>query len=133
MTNYHFTRGDESAIEVVIDGGGSEIATGVKPYITVPFDCYVEEASLEVDQSGSIVIDIWKCSYSDFDAGSTHPVDGDSITASAPPTIAAATKTKDTTLTGWTRQLTKGDILAPNVDSVTTCEFATLVLKVRKL
>jgi hypothetical protein len=132
MRGLHYTRGDESALERHISGGGSAITTGMKGFIDVPFDCWIEEAALEGQTSGSLVLDLWKCTYAQFDGGSTHPVDGDSITASAPLTISSGTKVRDTSLTGWTRTLTKGDIIAPNVDSNDNLTLVTLVLKVRK-
>lgn len=122
----------KSGVEFIIDGGGSAITTGLKGYIEVPFDCRIDECSLEVDQSGSIVIDIWKCTYAQFDAGSTHPVDADSIAASAQPTISTDVKAQDAILTGWTRLLSERDILAFNVDSVSTVTRCTIVLKVKK-
>lgn len=119
-------------ISFLIDGGGSAIATGMKGYIEVPFACTIQRATLLADQSGSIVVDIFKCTYSQFDAGSTHPVSGDKITASAPPTISSATKAQDSTLTGWTKTINAGDILAFNVNSITTVTRVTLSLKVSK-
>lgn len=119
-------------IEFVIDGGGATITTGVKGYITVDYAATILQATLLADQSGSIVVNIWKCTYAQFDAGSTHPVAGDKITASAPPTITTATKSQDSTLTGWTVAISAGDILAFNVDSITTCQRVTLSLKVKR-
>jgi hypothetical protein len=119
--------GRESSIEFVIDGGGSAITTGEKGHIEVPFDCTVTAARVLADQSGSIVVDIWKDTYANF-----PPVDGDSITASAPPTLSTAQKSEDSTLTGWTTSLTKGDILAYNVDSITTCTRVVVSLTVVK-
>lgn len=127
------TVGPNSGIEYVVDGAGSVIATGVAGYADVPMDCYIEEVVLESDQSGSVVVDIWKCTYAQFDAGSTHPVDGDSITASAQPTITTDDKAQDTTLTGWNRYLNKGDVLAFNIDSVSTITRLTISLKTKKL
>ena len=127
MVNKLYVRGDESAIEFVIDGAGTEITTGVKAYIEVPFDCYIEEQSLGADQDGDIVVDIWLDDYASY-----PPTVGDTITASAKPTISSGDSDQDSTLTGWTRQLTKGQWLGINVDSCTTITFATLSLKVRK-
>jgi len=79
------------------------------------------------DQTGSIVVDIWKDSYANF-----PPTDADSITASAPPTISSAQKSQDSTLTGWTTSISAGDILAFNVDSCSTIARVTLSLKVEK-
>jgi len=79
------------------------------------------------DQSGSIVVDIWKDTYASF-----PPTDGDSITAAAPPTITTAQKSQDSTLTGWTKALSAGDILAFNVDSCATVERLTVILLVER-
>lgn len=121
-----------AAIQFVIDGGGATIATGVKGYLEVPFACTINEATILGDRSSSCVVNVWKCTYAQFDAGSTHPVAGDKITSSAPPTISTATKNQDATLTGWTTTINAGDILAFNVDSNTAMQRITLDLKVTK-
>lgn len=113
------------SITFVIDGGGSAITTGVWGFLEIPFDCTITQVTLLADQTGSIVIDIWKDTYANF-----PPTNADSITASAPPTISSAVKAQDATLTGWTTSITAGDILAFNVDSATTVERVTLSLKV---
>lgn len=112
----------------VIDGGGSEIGTGIKGDMVVP-EGTITAVTILADPTGSIVIDLWKCAYSSFD-DSTHPVDGDSITASAPPTISGAVKSHDGTLTGWTTSITSGDIIRVNVDSCTSITRCTLVLEI---
>lgn len=116
-----------SGIEFVIDGGGSAITTGVKGYIEVPFDCTINRVTLLADQSGSIVVDIWKDVYANY-----PPTDADSITASAVPTITSDTDSQDATLTGWTTAVTAGDILGYNVDSATTITRVTVSLQVTK-
>lgn len=118
----------QSGIEVVIDGGGSAITTGVKGYLEVPFDCVITAWRIVSDVSGSIVVDVWKDTYANF-----PPVLADTITASAKPTLSTAQKNQDTTLTGWTTSLTDGDWLAFNVDSATTVTRVTLSLTVRRL
>lgn len=103
-------------VRFVIDGGGSAITTGAKKaYLTVPFSGVITKSRLLADQSGSIVVDVWKDTYANF-----PPVDADSITASAPPTLSGAQKSEDSTLTGWTTTINAGDILEVNVDSVAT-------------
>ena len=113
------------AIEFVIDGAGSVITTGVKGDIEVPYGGTITAARLFADQSGSIVVNIWKDTYANF-----PPDSSDKITASAPPTISSATKSQDTTLTGWTITISAGDVLRFNVDSVTTITRVTLSLSV---
>lgn len=122
----------DSDIEILIDGAGATITTGVKFDIQIDFDCTIISATLLADQSGSIVVDIFKCTYSQYDAGATHPVSGDKITASAPPTISTATKSTDSTLTGWTTAISANDILRFNVNSATTIQRVSLILKIRR-
>jgi hypothetical protein len=113
------------SIDFVIDGGGSAISTGVKGDIEVAFACTITAVRLFADQSGSIVVNIWKDVYANF-----PPTVGDKITASAPATISSATKAEDTTLTGWTTAIAAGDVLRYNVDSATTITRVTVSLTV---
>lgn len=96
--------------------------------IVVPFACTITGVTLLADAAGDIVIDIWKDTYANF-----PPVNGDSITASAPPTLSSAAKSQDTTLTGWTTSLAAGDILRFNVDSAATVARVTLALALTRV
>lgn len=117
----------DGALEIIIDGGGAAITTGVKLDVVVPFACTITSATLLADQSGSAVVNIWKDTYANF-----PPTVADKITASAPPTLSAAAKSQDATLAGWTTALAKGDILRINVDSASTVERLTLSLAVTR-
>ena len=55
---------------------------------------------------------------------------GGGIVGEAKPTLSAAAKSQDTTLTGWTTAFTAGDIIRLNVDSATTVTRVTLSLNV---
>ena len=118
---------DITAITFIMDGGGSEIATGIHGDIPIPFNCTIQEVTLLADQSGSIVIDIWKDTYANY-----PPVVGDSITAAAKPTITTAVKSQDGTLTGWTTTIVAGDTLRYNVDSIATIKRVTISLKITR-
>jgi hypothetical protein len=119
---------DEAGIEFMIDGGGSVISTGIAGWLAAPFACTIKAVRLLADQSGAIKVDIWKDTYANY-----PPTDADSITASAVPEIAASgVKDEDTTLTGWTTAVAKGDILYYNVDSVATIERCLVVLEIDK-
>jgi len=116
-----------ATLTFVIDGGGEAITTGLKGFLEIPFACTVTHATALADQSGSIVVDVWKDTYANF-----PPADADSVTASAPVTISSATKSQDATLTGWTTAIAAGDVLAFNVDSVTDIQRLTVSLRVTK-
>jgi hypothetical protein len=112
-------------VGITIDGGGSVPSTGVKGYKTVPVTGTITGVRMLADQAGSAVIDIWKDTYANY-----PPTNADSITAAATPTISAADKSEDTTLTGWTTAVTAGDVLGFNLDSITTITRVTLELTI---
>ena len=116
------------AIEFVIDGGSLIITTGVKGDLRMPFAGTITSVVLLADQSGSIVVDIWKDTLANF-----PPTDADSITASAPPTIGSDTDSEDTILTGWTTTFALGDILRFNVDSITAITRCTVILNMTRV
>ena len=116
-------KGNTFVIPFIIDGGGSAITTGQKGHIDVPFAGTITGWTIVADQSGSIVIDIWKAAYP------TVPVVGGTITGTEKPTLSTAQVNQDTTLTTWTTGLAAGDILAFNVDSVATVTRVSVNLR----
>jgi hypothetical protein len=118
-----------ASVGITIDGGGSAITTGIKGYVEVPYACTITAWTLLADTSGAIVIDVWKDTYANF-----PPDNGDSITNGDEPEITASgVKAQDTSLGNWTTvAVAAGDVLAFNVDSVTSITRAHLILKVVK-
>ena len=114
-----------ASIGLRIDNGAVVIPTGVNGNLVIPFACTISQWTLLANESGSIVIDIWKDSYANY-----PPTVGDSITASAKPTITTASKGQSSTLTGWNTTLLAGDILRFNVDSVTTIKAVDINITV---
>jgi hypothetical protein len=127
VTNLGLDNTKIHAIGITIDGGGSAITTGVKGYIEVPYACTINRVTMLADQSGSAVVDVYKDTYANY-----PPVAADTITASAKPTITTATKSQDSTLTGWTTSVAAGDVLGFNVDSASTITRLHIILKVTK-
>jgi hypothetical protein len=112
-----------AAFGIGIDGGGLEITTGIKNDLVIPYDMTITGWYLTADQTGSIVIDIWKDTYANF-----PPTVAGTITGTEKPTITASNKAQDLTLTSWTTTISAGDVLRFNVDSVTGIQRVTLVL-----
>ncbi len=106
---------DPIAINFIIDGGGAAIETGNKGHIEVPFACTIDGWTIVADQSGSIVVDVKKCTYADFPTTS-------SIAGTEKPTLSTAQKNQDDSLSTWTTSISAGDILEFVVDSVSTVE-----------
>lgn len=117
-----------ASIAFQLGDGASPITTAEREqWLEVNFDGTIEAATLLADASGSIVVDVWKDSYANY-----PPVVGDSICASAKPTLSSAQTSQDTTLTGWTTSLVRGDVLKVHVDSASTVKAVTLSLRVIK-
>lgn len=118
-----------ASITFTFGDGSTAIDASTEPdqWIEVNFDGTIEAATMLADVSGSIVVDIWKDTYTNY-----PPTVGDKITASAPPTLSSASKSQDTTLTGWTTSFTRGDILKVHVNSSATVKRVVLALRVIK-
>lgn len=112
------------SVGITIDGGGSVITTGNKGYIYVPYACTITANTLIADQSGSVVIDVWRATYP------TVPTVANTITASALPTLSSQQVNQDTTLTGWTTSIAAGSFIGFNVNSATTVTRVNLTLTV---
>ena len=73
------------------------------------------------DQSGSVVVDLWKSTYASF-----PPTITNSITGVYKPTLSSQSSNQSTGLTGWARSVSAGDIIRFNVDSSSTVTRVTL-------
>jgi hypothetical protein len=114
-------------LQIIIDGGGSAITTGIKADLIVPYNCTVLGWDILGNASGSIVIDVWKDAYANF-----PPTVADTITGTEKPTLSSVAKNQDVALSSWTTTLTRNDILRFNVDSAATVTRVTLSLRIKR-
>lgn len=114
-----------SSIGFILDGGGSEILTGIAGDLSIPFNCTITGVTMLSDQTGSIVVDILKDTYANYPPNT-------SITASAKPTISSGIKSQDNVITGWNLTVNAGDTLRFTVDSVTTIQRCLINLKISR-
>lgn len=112
-------------VTYVIDGGGATITTGSKGFLQIPFACTVNNWTIVADQSGSIVVDVKRATYSDFPTTA-------SIAGSEKPTLSSVQKNQDLNLSSWTTSIAAGDVLEFVVDSATTVQRVTLALQVTR-
>lgn len=111
-------------VSVTIDGGGSAITTGAKKvYLRVPYDMTVTGWDIVADQSGSIVVDVWKDSYANF-----PPTVADTIAGTEKPTLSSALKNQDVSLSSFTTTIVAGQYLEFNVDSAATVTKVMITL-----
>ena len=114
-----------SAIQFTMDGGGASIPSGYKGSMELPFNCAIVRSTLLADVAGNFVMDIKKVAYAGYPTAT-------SIVGAAFPTLTAAQKSQDTTLTGWTTALSKGDVLEFYVTGTPTVNNVTLSLLVTR-
>lgn len=114
-------------IPFVIDGGGSAITSGTKYQgVEVPFACTVTGWTITGNVSGSIVCTVSRATYANHNTYTA-------ISGTEKPTLAAATKNQDLTLSTWTTSLAAGDLLQVAVDSLaTSVTLATVSLRLTR-
>jgi hypothetical protein len=109
-----------------VDGGGSAITTGTKGYLPkIPYAGTIVSWRLIAAESGSVVMDVWK-------TNAAVPTDGNTITASAKPTLSSQQLADSSTLTGWTTSVAVGDVFGFEVESATTVTRVVLVLEIQE-
>lgn len=112
------------SLNFVFDGGGVAIVPSSRNYVRVDFPAIVYGWTVVADQAGSIVVDVRKCSYSDFPTTA-------SIAGTEKPTLTGTDKNEDQDLTTWQRKLVAGDILEFVVSSASTVTHATVDLRLQ--
>jgi hypothetical protein len=123
-----------TAIEFIIKSNpGYAINTGLAGYLVAPFGGNILSATLLANITGSLTVNIWRCSNSQFDAGITHPVAADTICGGSPPAIVSGVIYNSPNVNGWNTAFSPGDVFAFNVDSASgSISQATLSLNVTK-
>jgi hypothetical protein len=105
--------------------GQPEISAGNKGYLVMPYACTIKSWYIVGDTSGSCVIDIWK-------RAGAIPTVAHSITASAKPSLTNQQLNNSSTLTGWVTNVSQGDVVSFNVDSVSGLRDITISIKIEK-
>ena len=113
-------------LELVIDGGGLAITTGIKGYLEVPFACAVNTWTLLADQSGSITVDVYSDTYANYGTNTSM------VGAGTKPAIASATKAQSAPASWTTTSIAAGNIIGFNVTAATTVTRVTISLKVTR-
>ena len=109
-------------LNFIIDGGGSAITTGSKGYVVLDGDYTVTGWTILADQSGSIVVDVNRATYTNFPTFTN--IDG-----TEPPTLSSGQKAEDLSLSSWTTTLSARDVLEFNVSSASTVTRVTVALR----
>jgi phosphotransferase system IIB component len=126
---------NQATADIAFAFGDKQLGTApqVDEYVDVyvDFDGTIEQWTLGAD-AGTCTVDIYACTQAQFDGGSTHPVSGDKITASAPPAIASGNKGQSSSLGTWTTAVSAGTWLRFIVTAVSGMNQVSGSLKVLK-
>jgi hypothetical protein len=109
-------------LNFIIDGDGADITTGIKGHVVIDADYTVTGWTVIANASGSIVVDVNRATFTNFPTTA-------SIAGTELPTLSAAQKAEDLTLTTWTTTLSARDILEFEVDSASGVSLVTVALR----
>jgi hypothetical protein len=108
---------EAASFEVSLDGGGAALVNGTYVDIVVPYNFSATQWTVLADRSAYIYLNLYYCTYSQYDGGASHPASGDAIVGSNYPCVQAATKGQNN-LSGWSRSyFGAGDIIRVLVNS----------------
>lgn len=110
-------------VGVIIDGSGAVITTGSKKFRPIPAAATILGWRLVADQAGSVVMDVKKCTFTNFPAAA-------SITGGNNPALVNQQKSEDSQLTGWNTSLAAGDELEFVVTSAAAVTWVRLSLTI---
>jgi hypothetical protein len=111
---------------LTIDGGGSDILTGNKGYLTIPYAGTITGWQLISNASGSCVIDVWKTSAGNI------PTVVNTITGTEKPTLSSQQINSNLNLSTWTTSVSQYDVFAFNVNSTSGLTRVNLSIYITK-
>lgn len=104
---------DKRIIRGHFDGAGAVLPANQKVLnITIPFDGTITQWRMYADVAATVTVDAWRTTYALY-----PPTVANTICGGAKPSLAASTKNDSTNLTGWTTNVSEGDVLTFNLDS----------------
>ena len=125
-TTYQNLPPNYGSFGLTIDGGGSDIITGNKGYLTIPYAGTITGWQLISNTSGSCVIDVWKTSAGNI------PTVANTITGIEKPTLSSQQINSDLNLSTWTTSVSQYDVFAFNVDSTSGLTRVNLSIYITK-
>jgi hypothetical protein len=116
----------KGAFGVTFDAGSGQLEAGKFGDVVLPYDCTLIAWSIVASGTGSAVVSVWADSLANF-----PPNSSDNVTGGNPPTLSASDHSSGNT-TGWSTNLTAGQVVRFTLQSVSTLSRVTLQLNVTK-
>jgi hypothetical protein len=113
--------GSPTAVEIIVDGGGSIISSGQKGQIYIPYGIKITSWSVMADQSGSITYDVWR-------NNAAVPTSSLSIVGAGNMPYLTSQQFNSSSPVGWTSTtLNSGDYIAINATVASSLVTRTLI------
>lgn len=114
-------------LNVFVSGGNVALTAGVKSMWMPGKNYRIRDYNVVADQTGDLELDLLTCSHADYPTGA-------SIVGADPPTITADVKTPDNPdISGWDRDLARGEWFLVSVTSATDIIAFTLALLLQEI
>lgn len=124
----HINAKQQMAITLSLTTDESELEVGFKGFFRAPYSGTIVGYTLIADASCSAIVDVWKATYANY-----PPTNANSICNGHEPALTTANKGEVTDVSNWSSvAITKGDIIAFNLDSVSGCTFLSLSLHIEQ-
>lgn len=106
---------------------GTSVITAQDQEIVLPFAGTITDWTIVSDKSANVSIDLWVDGYAEY-----PPTVLDTICNSNYVSLTTSDKNTDSTLTGWTKTFSAGDIMKAHIISVDTASRILLTIKYTK-
>lgn len=123
VTTISYTGSRFNSIQISVGNGVDVISTGYIGDYYIENNCTITGWKLVANETGNLVIDVWRSNYSSF-----PPTNIQTIAGIEKPTLSGAIKNQDISLSSWSGSLSTDEWLRFNVDSASGIKQATLVL-----
>ena len=117
--------GVTGAIEIIFDGGGSEIVVGAITDLYIPYEMNITGWKLLGTPTGIVDIQLYKSTVGTYPPGITGTITGGWTGAH----MTDAIYNSDTELSGWDTTLTRDDVLEARIEHASNTTYAMLVLE----
>jgi hypothetical protein len=112
-------------LQLEVGGFGTVLPTGIVGDLQAPVDGTITSVALQADQTGSVAVSVWKDTYANY-----PPTILD--VKSSGFSISSGVGLLDSTLSGWTTDVTAGDCFRFNIDSVSTITRLTITIQIKR-
>lgn len=127
VKTYVDSRTNVGEINFFVKNENRVLTTGFKGYVVIPYNGTITGWTILTTDNGSIGLDVWKCTYSEFPLSVSH-----SITGGSKPYMNGVLKLTSTDVSDWETSVLAGDIIGINIDSISIIREINFTININK-